>query len=226
MKEISAEERIRRLKLTCTLNDNGVERYFHHGYEYVKIGGLKWAKCNVGAEKETDNGLYFQWGDTQGYTAEQVGNGQKYFDWQDYKFGDRSHLFKYNSLGGKTVLDLEDDAAHVNMGGSWRMPTTDEWVVLANATTAAWTKNYQGSGVKGLVLIDKTDSSKTLFFPSAGYCGHGSVGYVGSGAFYWSSSLDSNDVSYANRMGLRSSSVDWRFNSARYCGFSVRGVIG
>ena len=48
----------------------------YNGHEYVEIGGLKWATMNVGATAVTDNGLYFQWGDTQGYTAEQVGNGE------------------------------------------------------------------------------------------------------------------------------------------------------
>jgi hypothetical protein len=31
---------------------------------------------NVGASSVTDTGLYFQWGDTQGYTASQVGSGE------------------------------------------------------------------------------------------------------------------------------------------------------
>ena len=230
MKEISAEERIKRLKHSCTLNDNGVERYFYNGYEYVEIGGIKWAKCNVGAEKETDCGLYFQWGDTQGYTAEQVGSGQKYFGWADYKYGNGtgrpSTMAKYNSTDGKTVLEASDDAATANMGGSWRMPTTDEWVVLANATTSAWTENYQGSGVKGFVLTSKADSSKKLFFPAAGYCRNGSVSYVGSYGNYWSSSLYSSGVRLAFSMYFYSSSVVWQGNYYRFFGFSVRGVIG
>ena len=52
-------------------------------YEYVDLGlpsGLKWAKCNIGATSETDYGLYFQWGATEGYTAEKVENGDKVFD--------------------------------------------------------------------------------------------------------------------------------------------------
>ena len=58
-------QRIKRFSLSCTLNDNGTLRHFHNGYEYVEIGGIKWAVCNVGAKKPTDSGLYFQWGDTQ-----------------------------------------------------------------------------------------------------------------------------------------------------------------
>ena len=42
----------------------------YNGYEYVDLGlpsGLKWAKCNVGANSETDYGLFFSWGGTTGY---------------------------------------------------------------------------------------------------------------------------------------------------------------
>ena len=46
------------------------------GHDYVEIGGLKWATMNVGATGVTDYGLYFQWGDTQGYTASQCGSVQ------------------------------------------------------------------------------------------------------------------------------------------------------
>ena len=62
----------------------------YNGHAYVEIGGLKWATMNVGATSETDYGLYFQWGDTQGYTASQVGSGegQKAFYWTDYKYSD------------------------------------------------------------------------------------------------------------------------------------------
>ena len=50
-------------------------------YEAVDLGlSVKWARCNIGATTETDAGLYFQWGDTQGYTAEQVGV-DKIFNW-------------------------------------------------------------------------------------------------------------------------------------------------
>ena len=107
-------------------------------YEYVDLGlpsQLKWAKYNIGATNEEEAGLYFQWGDTQGYTAEQVGDGEglKKFDWASYKFsidGSNSNFSKYNASDSKTVLDPEDDAAHVNMGGNWRMPTFEEYKEL------------------------------------------------------------------------------------------------
>jgi len=77
---------------------------------YVEIGGVKWSTMNIGASTETDSGLYFQWGDTQGYTSSQVGRGEgkKYFGWTDYKYcdGTSSVMTKYNSTDGLTTLTL------------------------------------------------------------------------------------------------------------------------
>lgn len=202
-------------------------------YDWVEIGGVKWATKNVGALTVTDYGQYFQWGDTQGFTADQVSGNchSKTFDWVNYKYcsgagTSSSAMTKYNSTDSKTVLDLSDDAARANMGGSWRMPTTDEYAALGAAVNSAWTADYQGSGVSGLVLTDKTDSSKVLFFPAAGNCLNGSVFYVGRFGYYWSSSVSSSGVQYAYNFYFDSSLVVWRGNGYRYNGFAVRGVLG
>jgi hypothetical protein len=190
---------------------------------------------NVGANNITDTGLYFQWGDSQGYTTDQVGDesGQKYFGWADYKYGNgtsspgNTGMTKYNSTDGKTVLELSDDAARANMGGLWRMPTTDEYAALSAATTSEWTSNYEGSGISGLVLTSKADSSKKLFFPAAGYCYNGSVYHVKGFGVYWSSSVNSSIGLRQNAYALYYGSgfVNWQNVSERYGGFSVRGVL-
>ena len=203
------------------------------GHEYVEIGGLKWATMNVGANSVTDSGLYFQWGDTQGYTASQVGSGEgkKYFGWTDYKYGNGTSspsatgMTKYNATDGKSVLEASDDAAQVNWGGSWRMPTTAELQALGNAVNTAWTADYQGSGVAGIICTDKTDSSKTLFFPAAGDCGNGSVSSVGNLGSYWSSSVNSSNRQGAYSLGFIGIDADWDGLSDRFYGLSVRPVV-
>ena len=198
----------------------------------VTIGGIKWAKCNVGATLPWETGLYFQWGDTQGYTASQVGSGEgkKYFGWADYKYSDggssASNMSKYNSTDGKTVLDLEDDAAHAAWGGNWRMPTTAELQALGAAVNTAWTSDYQSTGVAGLVCTDKTDSSKVLFFPAAGFCEDGSVFDVGSYGNYWSSSLGTGNVPCAFKLDFNGGGANWDNGDSRYYGYVVRGVLG
>ena len=215
--------------------DNSEIHFFgdpYKGHQYVEIGGLKWATMNVGATSITDYGLYFAWGDTQGYTASQVGSGegQKYFGWADYKYGNggssATDMTKYNSTDGKTVLEASDDAVQTNWGGSWRMPTTAEFAALGAAVNTAWTANYQGSGVAGMVCTDKTDSSKVLFFPAAGICSYGSVSSVGSLGLYWSSSLFADSMISGRCLNFSNGNVYWQSNDRRYLGFSVRGVVG
>ena len=127
--------------------------------------GLLWAKKNLGAETEEDAGLYFQWGDTQGYTAEQVGV-DKNFNNDGYKFsidGSSSNLSKYNSTDGKTVLDLEDDAAYVMLGDKWRIPTQEDFHELIN-NTDLYLALDSGNEIKGTVTTDGASSSTSIYF--------------------------------------------------------------
>lgn len=201
----------------------------YKGHEYVEIGGLKWATMNIGASQPSDYGLYFAWGDTQGYTAEQVGSGegQKYFGWADYKYGNGTSspgakgMTKYNATDGKTVLEAVDDAAVANWGGSWRMPTTAEFQALGAAVNTAWT---QVNNVYGILCTDKADSSKTLFFPAAGYCSNGGV--VGGSGYYWSSSLSTDSRRSAYDLYFDSGVAGWAYSGGRYYGCAVRPVVG
>lgn len=89
-----------------------------NGYEYVDLGltsGTLWATCNVGASNPEDYGAYYAWGET----TEKSGNNAYATDWSDYIFTNNggNSFTKYNSSDGKGILDFEDDAARVNMGG-------------------------------------------------------------------------------------------------------------
>ena len=203
-------------------------------YDYVELAGIKWATKNVGANSVTDYGLYFQWGDTQGYTASQVGSGegQKYFGWTDYKYcdGTSSVMTKYNESDGLTTLQSTDDAVTAAWGGNWRMPTASELQTLVDAVDggsvmSAWTNDYQGSGVSGVTFTDVNDSSNVLFFPAAGYCDYGNVSSVGNYGYYWSSTNDTNcGGNMAHRIQLYNDYID--FNASdRYFGYSIRGIL-
>ena len=225
-----------------------------NAYEYVDLGlpsHLKWAKCNIGANSEEKTGLYFQWGDTQGYTAEQVGNGEglKKFSWADYKWsanGSSSNLSKYNASDSKTVLDIEDDAAHANMGGNWRMPTFNEYKELCFNTdiflvttegeeipgTAQedrgnvqikWASQTEGT-LKGVKFYKKKDKQTYMFVPDTGGAGGGSIQNVGNGGCLWSSSLYSSNVQCAWYFDLGKGSGDI-YRTVRALGLPVRGVL-
>ena len=101
-------------------------------YVAVDLGlpsGTLWADRNIGATSPEDDGLYFAWGETVGYTAKQVTNGEKTFssDWSDYfDTTDGGSTFNKYTPGKLSVLEASDDAATVNMGSDWRIPTYDE----------------------------------------------------------------------------------------------------
>ena len=192
----------------------------NNGFEYVDLGlpsGTLWAAKNVGAHKPSDFGLYFQWGDTIGYTDSQVGYecGQTEFNWANYKWnpsGDGETFAKYTTTGA--TLELEDDAANANMGGSWHMPTPTQIQELINNTTNTWTTQ---DGVN--------DPSKSIFIPAAGYAWSVSVDNIGDEADVWSSMPDAGNVGLGQYFGFSSGDVGLG-NSLRCYGLSVRGIIG
>ena len=196
----------------------------YNGHEYVDLGlpsGTKWATMNVGATSETDYGLYFAWGETQGYANAST----KAFSWSDYKWteDDGSTMTKYNATDGKTVLDLEDDAVAANWGGSWKMPTEAQFQELLNTAncTNAWTTV---NGVNGY-LFTSVRNGKTLFIPAAGGADYGSMKNVGNIGFVWSSSINGSDVKDGRCLYFSSGNVRVSRNS-RCGGLSVRGVVG
>ena len=199
----------------------------NNGFEYVDLGlpsGTLWATMNVGASKPSDAGLYFQWGDTVGYTADQVGtgDGKKKFalDWSDYKWGKSPNFTKYTITGA--TLDLEDDAAHVHMGGSWHMPSPSQIKELLDNTTTAWTTS---DGVSCMTFTSKKDESKLIFIPAAGFAWDGSVHYSGGNGGVWSSMLYTDLVDSGQYLYFGSGNVDLNING-RCSGLSVRGVVG
>ena len=196
-------------------------------YEYVDLGlpsGLKWAKCNVGAENETDYGDYFMWGSTTPNTADKC-------TWSNTPFNNGSSSFDpsyFNSVKetvcSNGILAKEYDTATQIMGGDWRMPTKDEFDELLSGTTNEWITNFNGTGVNGRKFTSKTDTSKYIFIPAAGYCYDGSVGNVGSDGYVWSSSLYASYPGDAWYLHFYSDDC-YVYSSYRYMGRSVRGVM-
>ena len=197
--------------------------------EYVDLGlpsGLKWAKCNIGAKKETDYGYYFQWGSVTPNTADEC-------KWASYKYcnGTYDTLTKYNTFplfgekpDDKTKLDSEDDAVAQIMGSDWRMPTQTDFNELLNNTDNVWVDNFKGTGVNGWKFTSKTNKRKYIFIPAAGNCLDGSVYYVGNDGNVWSSSLNASYPNYAWSLNFDSGNCYVDYYS-RCNGWSVRGVM-
>ena len=189
-----------------------------NNHEAVDLGlSVKWATCNVGANAPEEYGGYYAWGETE---------EKDYYDWSTYKYcqGSDNTLTKYctdsssGTVDNKTVLDPEDDVAHVKWGGSWRMPTFSEIGELLN--DCLWARTTQ-NGVNGYLVTSKFNGNK-IFLPAAGRW----YGDIYDGEPYcgcWSASLReyySYDACY-----LHFSVNGWLPSSYhRYHGFSVRPV--
>lgn len=207
--------------MTVRLNDGSVIRYDASQVEeitfdeikedYGSVGkshavdlglSVKWADMNVGAEKPEDVGGLYAWGETE---------VKEVYDVNSYKWynGGQGHLTKYctrlglGEVDNKTVLDPEDDAASVNWGGNWRMPTLAELDELL--TKCSW----EGTSMNdhGGVLVTGPNGN-SIFLPYEGL------------SLYWSASLDSRDCDDAFMLWLGRSI----FISERYIGHNVRAV--
>lgn len=187
-----------------------------YGHAFVDLGlpsGILWATCNIGADTIEKLGDYFAWGETA---------PKELYDWKSYKYGrfihERYELNKYctDSVYGLdgfvdhlALLELEDDVARACWGGSWRMPTIEEWEELYEHTSSEWSVQ---NGMSGWRFTASNGIS--LFLPAAGYWWDGEFNCADLGV-YWSSSLNPD---YPNRA--------WSFHFGVYnghlCGSSDR----
>jgi hypothetical protein len=190
-------------------------------YEYVDLGlSVKWATCNVGATTSEAFGDYFAWGEVA---------PKEIYSFETYKYcqGTEKSLTKYccdkdyglnGFVDNKLELDPEDDAASVNWGGKWRMPTADEFDELRYSCTWEWTTQ---NGVKGYKVTGPNGNS--IFLPTVGCMREGTLCDAGSYGYYLSSSLEALHPDYAYGERFDSGNVYWKLSS-RCFGQSVRPV--
>ena len=186
--------------------------------EAVDLGlTVKWASFNLGASTPEGYGNYYAWGEVM---------PKDEYSWATYKWcnGSETTMTNYNTnpsygtVDDKTTLDPEDDAATVNLAGTWRMPTDAEWTELRTNCTWTWTTQ---NGVNGRLVTASNGNS--IFLPAAGYRDDTSLSSVGSSGFYWSSSLNTDYPDLAWSVYFDSSDVG-RDYYCRYGGHSVRPV--
>lgn len=203
--------------------------------DLVDLGlSVKWAKCNLGASKPEKYGSYYQWAGTKDVTDNSIylywdncpyHSGSSYSSsWTKYiPSGMPSYWSGAGSPDNKTVLDPEDDVAHVKLGGKWRIPTRTEWEELRRNCNWRWTTQ---NGIKGYKVTSMKSgyTSKSIFLPAADtriidYHPY----YDASEGYYWSSSLNTDSPYYAYCLFFRSDDVDTH-GCIRCNGLSVRPV--
>lgn len=180
----------------CTNDDNSIvpDNRAPAGAIAVDMGfpsGTKWANMNLGAETPEGEGCYYVWGETTAFTDADL--EWRVFNFTTYKWanGDPYGLTKYcyeeefGIVDDKWELDLEDDAAHVNWGGEWVMPSQEEAYELFENCDFVWTEQ---NGVEGGLFTSKINGNK-IFIPGRGYLkdsNHMSDGILGH---YWCNNL-------------------------------------
>ena len=188
---------------------------------YVNMGnGIKMATCNVGADSPEEVGDYFAWGETSPKST---------YTWSNYKWGTKTAITKYNvnsSLGtidDLTTLEAEDDAATVNLGSRWRIPTKDE---IDSLEEICETIEANMNGKNGYIL-KSVATDKTVFIPMSGEMGESGLALEDEMSFFWTSTLYTSfygTSSYTALMinvdGLSSNNIQ------RYYGYPVRAVYG
>ncbi len=201
-----------------------------NGHEYVDLGlpsGTLWATTNVGATLPADYGDYFAWGET---------SPKSDYDWGTCKWtlSDGTILNKYNTsashgtVDNKTVLEAADDAATINWGSVWRMPTDAELQELLNSDYCTWRQetrtNSNGKIISGYEVKSKSNGN-SIFLPAAGDRFGERLYDVGEEGCYWSSSLNSRTPGGAYRLYFYSDNHNYgRDSYARLHGCSVRPV--
>lgn len=211
------------LKHTITINQDCI------AVTSVDLGlSVKWASCNIGAGAPEEYGDHYAWGET----ASKSGYNERLYKWFDGSY--LHYITKYCSFDpqwggtgspdGKTVLDPEDDVAHVKLGGKWRMPTHAEWTELRTECTWTWTSI---NGINGRLVTGPNGNS--IFLPAAGIRVENRHEGAGSYGDYWSSSIyvgagyDVFPSEFAWEVHFNSGKVD-HHDAYRYYGLSVRPV--
>ena len=189
----------------------------HNGFEYVDLGlpsGTKWAKHNVGAYSETDNGLYFPFGGIVG------------LDSPYYEGNFDSHKLKFNG-DIKATLHLDNDAAHIHMGGKWHMPTKEQFEELLDEknTVSTWIYDYCIREVSGRLFRSRINN-ETLFIPANGFISsnHQHV-QNGQTCSLWTSSLDFSSVYNCTDFFCDKYNTYLARTSAYYVCIGIRGVF-
>lgn len=169
------------------------DQCFHNGHEFVDLGlSVKWATCNVGAEKPENNGGYYAWGEIR---------SKEIYSWKNYRFRESGNSYsdiKFSKYDGdvysvtlgknvkKRILDTADDVANLEWGGDWRMPTKEEIDELTWNCDWVWTTL---NGVNGIRITSKVDgyTDRSIFIPASGYKDDSKQIQTGKAGYLWSS---------------------------------------
>lgn len=148
-----------------------------NGHTYVDLGlpsRTLWATYNIGAKLPGEYGNYYAWGET---ASKELYNESTYKFFTGYSENGAYHWAQYNkyvyykehgTIDYKLKLDPEDDAATINWGSKWCMPTVEQIEELN--TYCTWSRKdieLNGNIVIGYIGESKLNNNK-IYIPAAG----------------------------------------------------------
>lgn len=203
----------------CFSNDFCPDGNHPHMIDLGLPSGTKWACCNVGANSPAEYGVFFAWGETSPKST------FKLYNYKWYSGGDDHNILRYccnsdyGTIDNRQELEPEDDAAYVNWGPEWRMPSLTQIRELLNNCTSEWTI---ANGIGGY-LFKSNSNDNAIFFPLPGWNPRGTgLDAVGN---YWSRGYD-YDIwpNLAYILGIKYRTGPDAFYLPRYYGGNVRPV--
>lgn len=147
-----------------------------NGYEYVDLGlSVKWATCNLGATSPDKIGKFYAWGEVTPKSRYSLKN----YKWYDSDATDsREEILKYDcgakhyGYDGRSILELQDDAANRQLGGNWRVPTPSELQELIDNCTwefgAIRTFSGEQEGAQYGYKVTSKINGNSIFIPNSG----------------------------------------------------------
>lgn len=181
------------------------------GLKIVDMGlSVKWASCNLGANKCEQPGSYYAWGEISTKSDYNASNSTTY----SYSLSD---LKSKKVINSNNVLLSTTDAATVELGKNWRIPTKEEAEELIKKCNWEWVLN---NGVKGYKVTGP--NGKFIFLPAKGYFFGSQLYDTDETGNYWTSTgYDNGNFSYAMDFSSRRPKVN---SSGRSGGRCIRPV--
>ena len=187
--------------------------------EYVDLGlpsGTLWATCNIGANKPSEYGDHFAWGDISKKST-YVGRTCATYDLDIYDLKNHDYVNRDN------LLSANYDVAARILGEKWRIPSGEQAKELIDSCNWEWVNDYDKSGVNGRLGVSKINGT-TIFLPAAGYAQNIDTHMVGTNGGYWTGSPNMVASNRAWSIAFDSRVINVFNHGLRYYGYSIRPV--
>ena len=191
---------------------------------------VKWASFNLGGTKAEGlgySGYYYAWGETL---------PKENYTWETYLLcnGTSDSILKYchheyyGIVDRLSTLQPIDDAATVELGVPWRMPTYSECNELIDNCDVLWIDNRDNINKRSGCLFTSRVNGNTIFLPADGQMS-GSTHFTDDDgrhgrSSYWSSTSPHAQEGYSISIGSSSGGYAMCPAPDRFFGFAIRPV--